>query len=1193
MEKDFRILAMYLPQFYRTAENDLFWGEGFTDWVSVREAVPLFPGHLQPRLPAGERTYDPTDPAELQRQAALAADYGIDGFCFYHYYFGDGREVLGRPLEVLLSHPEIEMPFCLCWANDPWVRSWTAREDGNPWADRYEPSGAAEGDGVLIPQHYGNEAVWERHFRSLLPAFRDSRYVKKDGRPVFVFYKTEQIGCLSRMVRRWRELASAEGLPGLYLIGANMTLENDALDASLIHAPSQILPYGSAVTKEGVRVFSERDVWERILCAGPVGSMKTYYGGFAGYDDTPRRGRSGMLVEKECPEGSASFRRNMAALIRKNRTAGNEFVFLNAWNEWGEGNCLEPDAASGPAYLEAVRDVLEGQTYRTEGEYVLEEFGRAFAACRSLRVAVYGSGKNAAELVRRYGKEYDFTGVLDDRHGSGSLCGVPFVTREALAADRPDVLLLAVRHESLETVYRRVRPFCTEQGIRIFDMYGRDEMELHASACGQDVLRREEWDQLLSPYDVVSVSLRDTLILRDPRSGCGWYVMKGAARALSEEAAGRTLYFLMGEGDPEGLFVRLLREEGLLRAGSVLSEREEGRTRWNSLFRLLRDRHPGKRILHIGSDPEADVLIPRRYGIAAFGLGPAFGVRLFSAASGRDEKSGGEDPFARGSAEKVREGIAAADVVSFDLFDTLLQRNVSEPEDVLRFTLLKRAEEKGMSFPGFLYLRQSAQAFLREPSLPEIYKTVGQWADLAPETAEALMECEVLAEAETVCPGPGVPFLEEAASAGKEIVLTSDMYLTQAQLRRLLAAAGLPDGLRIFVSCECRKRKKDGLFGEVRAAYGGVRVFHIGDSAENDVYPALRAGIGAALVPSPAECAAKESAGTDAARGDSFSGGQAPFGRTDADVWGQAERYAEDVAAPLLCGYLTWLLHESAEEDAVFFPSRDGWLLYGLYGVVRKTYPDLHFAPSAYFFTSRAAALRAAGNAAELLNADHTGTLAPDEVLGRICGVPADALRPASAYELYHRDSYYPEYGDALREASRDAREGLLRYLEKTGLSSLKRCVFADFVSAGTTMRALECVVPFRLRGCFTGLPEGTARGQEGILSYCGEEDAWLLRDFRTIEYLIAAPHPAVMGFDGQGEPVFAEETRTEEEMRFVRHTGTVIFKRAQEFFLHEWDPGTVIPPEQACAKWKPDLAPRLHAPFIDDLTGSPYGKKK
>lgn len=356
-----RILAIYLPQFHETEDNNLWWGKGFTDWETVKTAEEYFPGHNQPRVPFNQYYYDLSQKKAMERQAEQAADYGIGGFCFYHYYFKDGKRELELPAENLLKWKDIKMPFCFNWASESWIRSWS-RFTGNVWAEKYEMKMEDVTDvanGMLVEQDYGGEEDWVKHFMYLLPFFQDDRYIKKDGRPVFIFYSPNDIKPLGEMTECWRRLAREAGLEGLYLIGSRLNAPTSYLDAALIYEPRNSINKlnfdGKAQIRNGVRCFLYDDIWNCINETAPLYGCKTYFCGVSGYDDTPRRGTSGECLIEASP---AIFERQLEMLVQKSIDEDNEFLFINAWNEWGEGMYLEPDMADGYKYLDAVKNAV-------------------------------------------------------------------------------------------------------------------------------------------------------------------------------------------------------------------------------------------------------------------------------------------------------------------------------------------------------------------------------------------------------------------------------------------------------------------------------------------------------------------------------------------------------------------------------------------------------------------------------------------------------------------------------------------------------------------------------------------------------------------------------------------------------------------------------------------------------------------
>ncbi|RKI92363.1 hypothetical protein D7V94_06690 [Parablautia intestinalis] len=345
-----KVIAMYLPQFHKVKENDLWWGEGFSDWVSAQNTTACFEGHYQPHLPLNNYYYDLMQKETMQWQADMMHKYGVDGMCIYHYWFENGRRILEKPAENLLKWKDIDMPFCFCWANETWARSWGNIKEANSWTNVLEVKGDNE-RAILLNQDYGDVNSWKEHFDYLYPFFKDSRYIKIDGRPLFLIYKSKLLTCLKDMLDCWRKWAKEKGFPDLYIIGCNCSgNEFLYLDAELYHEPLR----GSRGLVENlfdsdIKRIDYSAVWNNILSEPPKDN--TYYGAFVGYDDTPRRGIEGVVVENGSPELFGDF---LTKLMAKNAAQGNDITFINAWNEWGEGMHLEPDQKYGLGFLEQI-----------------------------------------------------------------------------------------------------------------------------------------------------------------------------------------------------------------------------------------------------------------------------------------------------------------------------------------------------------------------------------------------------------------------------------------------------------------------------------------------------------------------------------------------------------------------------------------------------------------------------------------------------------------------------------------------------------------------------------------------------------------------------------------------------------------------------------------------------------------------
>lgn len=356
---DVRLISFYLPQFHPIPENDAWWGRGFTEWTNVTRAHPWFPGHHQPQLPADLGFYDLRVPEVRDAQAELAAEYGIAGFC-YHYYWFAGRRLLHRPLDEVLASGRPSLPFCVCWANEHWTRRWDGAE--------------AE---ILVRQEYSPEND-ARLIESLVPAFRDPRYIRVDGRPLLVVYRPGHIPDPARSAATWRDIARAAGLEDLYLCAAETFVGYGqwtdpgklGFDAAVEFPPHAIRarwhrPPGLLDGFRG-QVVDYADIVLDALNR-PLPSYTLFRGLIPAWDNTARRREQAFIVAGARAELYEQWLAASIAWTRRHRAGDERIVFINAWNEWAEGCHLEPDQRDGRRYLEATRRALARAGAVSEG----------------------------------------------------------------------------------------------------------------------------------------------------------------------------------------------------------------------------------------------------------------------------------------------------------------------------------------------------------------------------------------------------------------------------------------------------------------------------------------------------------------------------------------------------------------------------------------------------------------------------------------------------------------------------------------------------------------------------------------------------------------------------------------------------------------------------------------------------------
>jgi lipopolysaccharide biosynthesis protein len=343
-----RIIAFYLPQFHPIPENDRWWGEGFTEWTNVRKARPNYYGHYQPHVPGELGYYDLRDITVQERQAGLAAEHGIHGFCYYYYWFNRKR-LLEHPLEQMLDSGRPDFPFCVCWANENWTRRWDGRDQD-----------------VLIAQHYGIEDS-RALIHALMPLFADRRHIRIGDRPLFIVYKPAAIPDLRRTSDMWREECVRVGVGNPYLCAAITSWYGDpasiGFDALVEFPPHQTAARGVALELQQTNPdFSGMVLGYRNYVAQMLTPRSESYNLFRtlipAWDNTARRQNAATTFAGSSPEVFGYWLEEVIEQTRLLRRPDERLVFINAWNEWAEGCHLEPDQRYGRQYLEAVRAAI-------------------------------------------------------------------------------------------------------------------------------------------------------------------------------------------------------------------------------------------------------------------------------------------------------------------------------------------------------------------------------------------------------------------------------------------------------------------------------------------------------------------------------------------------------------------------------------------------------------------------------------------------------------------------------------------------------------------------------------------------------------------------------------------------------------------------------------------------------------------
>lgn len=357
-----RLIAFYLPQYHPIPENDEWWGKGFTEWTNVGKAKKLFPGHYQPKVPADLGYYDLRLPEVREEQAKLAKEAGITGFCYWHYWFGNGKELLEKPFKEVLRLGKPDFPFCLAWANESWYAKLWDKDTRK--------------DKLLIEQQYGGIEDYTAHFYSVLPAFKDKRYLTQDGKPIFMIYKPFAFADLKLFMETWNELAKKEGLKGIFWI-AHLFCNDSKIDECLklgFEAVNVNDAYKMSaeynffhksanwILRKFLRIpyiLDYRKMSKKFVSVSLFENAKVCPCIISGWDHTPRSGNKGVVMSHYTPKTFKAHVHDVFEKIKKYGHGYNDMVFIKSWNEWAEGNYLEPDLKYGKQFLEVLKSEVD------------------------------------------------------------------------------------------------------------------------------------------------------------------------------------------------------------------------------------------------------------------------------------------------------------------------------------------------------------------------------------------------------------------------------------------------------------------------------------------------------------------------------------------------------------------------------------------------------------------------------------------------------------------------------------------------------------------------------------------------------------------------------------------------------------------------------------------------------------------
>ena len=792
----------------------------------------------------------------------------------------------------------------------------------------------------------------------------------------------------------------------------------------------------------------------------------------------------------------------------------------------------------------------------SEIDYILSHFDENFKRYKGCKIALY-PGEYLDEILLKFDAEYRFYCVLEQ--GSTQ------------APADVELIILTDHREEDEPDYNLICGFCEANSIPLLDLFGLDQIQAHRELAEQHYITIPEWKELLAPYDVITFPAPGAVVKYNRIQKC-WAVRR---RFL-------ILYRWMLHQGKTVLFFR--EKEELIEAFDAehidIRDHMLDRTGKDRGYLRLAEQYKGKRIFHIGTNIVIDGIVPREYGIDTRMIrGFRFSNNLSTA---------GTNEWVFADKTKLLEEIDRHDVISFDVFDTLIKRTVLYPNDVFEVV------EERTGVRGFAEDRYKAQRRRTHLSHDEIYDRMREHYGYDGQTAAMLQEEELKVEHEVIMPRRSMlEIFEYAKNQGKTVFLTSDMYLDISTMQYILEKNGIVGYDGFFLSDQHKKYKHEGLYEELlKQMNSGEIILHIGDNHFSDVQSAGKFGLDVFYIPSCLDLARKNGYEDEVQMCQSLAerklmGLSIALGFDDPFEQHADSLIANMVVAPLIMAYLQWVCRKMAGKGYDYFllSSRDGWILKEAYNRLQSR-SGSNLPPGKYFYINRHAALLTVMDDFEL--AKHIVRLRdydsnPPALLHDLFCLPTDQLLP---YGGETAEEYFRMHEKQIEAAANTFRDNYRKYLNREGLEETN-CAVMDFVAEGTSQMMLEKHMPLRLDGYYIGVPEYIFRYAQNISFYLDQD----LVDYNTemkTEVYFTSMEPALIYIDENGEPAFAEECRGPEVLKRISAVHDKVHHYLNQYIDYLYDPADSVDSALAFALIKANNRYGVENHYFDDLSGKP-----